>query len=89
MRRMAFRLCCLAALQFAAFAVLAAEPVKIGLIMTYTGQFADAAAQMDNGIKPYVKQHGDSAAGRKIEFIRKDTAGAPKSSRCSACICQR
>lgn len=55
----------------------AQSAVKIGLLMAYTGQFADAAAQMDNGIKLYMKQHGDSVAGRKIEVIRKDTAGAP------------
>jgi branched-chain amino acid transport system substrate-binding protein len=51
--------------------------VKIGLIMTYTGQFADPAAQMDDGIQLYMKQHGDTVAGKKIELIRKDTAGAP------------
>src|SRR4029078_10089891 len=45
-----------------------------GLIMPYSGQFADTALQMDNAIKLYVKEHGDTVAGRKIEFIRKDTA---------------
>ena len=30
---------------------------------------------MDNAIKLYVKQHGDTVAGKKIEFIRKDTGG--------------
>jgi branched-chain amino acid transport system substrate-binding protein len=49
--------------------------VKIGLIMAYSGQFADTATQMDNAIKLYVKQHGDMVAGKKIEFIRKDTGG--------------
>jgi branched-chain amino acid transport system substrate-binding protein len=56
---------------------LAQKTVKIGLIMTYSGQFADPAAQMDNAIKLYVKQHGDTVAGKKIEFIRKDSVGAP------------
>jgi branched-chain amino acid transport system substrate-binding protein len=50
-------------------------PIKIGLIMPYSGQFADAATQMDNAIKLFVKQNGDTVAGRKIEFIRKDTGG--------------
>lgn len=54
----------------------AQQTVKVGLIMTYSGQFADPAAQMDNAIKLYVKQNGDTVAGRKIEFIRKDTGGA-------------
>ena len=64
-----------------AAAMLAAAPahaqgtVKIGLPLTYSGQFADAAAQMDNGIKLYMKQKGDTVAGRRIELIRKDTGG--------------
>jgi branched-chain amino acid transport system substrate-binding protein len=49
--------------------------LKIGLIMPYSGQFADTATQMDNGIKLYIKQHGDKVAGKKIEFIRKDVGG--------------
>src|SRR5712691_9677243 len=49
--------------------------IKIGMIMPYSGQFADTATQMDNGIKLYLKQHGDTIAGRKIEIIRKDTGG--------------
>src|SRR5262249_48639273 len=53
----------------------AQDTVKIGLIMAYTGQFADTAAQMDNAIKLYMKQHGDTVAGKKIELVRKDTGG--------------
>ena len=53
----------------------AQQPLKIGMIMPYTGQFTDTAAQMDNAIKLYMKQHGDVVAGRKIEVIRKDTGG--------------
>src|ERR1700754_5353166 len=53
----------------------AQQTVKIGLIMPYSGQFADTATQMDNAIKLYVKEHGDTVAGKKIEIIRKDTGG--------------
>jgi branched-chain amino acid transport system substrate-binding protein len=49
--------------------------VKIGVIAAYSGQFADTANQIDNGIKLYMKQHGDKVAGKKIEIIRKDTGG--------------
>src|SRR5499425_1146494 len=62
-------------------AMLAAAPahaqgsIKIGLPLTYSGQFADAAAQMDNGIKLYMKQKGDTVAGKKIEIIRRDVGG--------------
>jgi branched-chain amino acid transport system substrate-binding protein len=53
----------------------AQQPIKIGIILAYSGQFADPSAQMDNGIKLYMKQHGETVAGRKIELIRKDTGG--------------
>jgi branched-chain amino acid transport system substrate-binding protein len=55
----------------------AQQSVKIGLIAPFSGQFTDTAVQIDNGVKLYVKQHGDVVAGRKIEIIRRDTAGAP------------
>ncbi len=53
----------------------AQDTVKIGVISAYSGQFADTAAQIDNGIKLYMKQKGDTVAGKKIEIIRKDTGG--------------
>jgi branched-chain amino acid transport system substrate-binding protein len=53
----------------------AQETVKIGVINPYSGQFADTAAQMDNGINLYIKEHGDTVAGKKIELIRRDTGG--------------
>jgi branched-chain amino acid transport system substrate-binding protein len=68
---------------FACVALLAAvmspaganAQIKIGVINSYSGQFADTGAQIDNGIKLYMKQHGDTVAGKKIEIIRKDTGG--------------
>jgi len=65
----------------AVFAALGIGPasaqgtIKIGIILPYSGQFADGAAQLDNGIKLYVQQNGDTVAGKKLEFIRKDTGG--------------
>ncbi|MGE5165900.1 MAG: ABC transporter substrate-binding protein [Sphingobacteriales bacterium] len=53
----------------------AQNTIKIGVINAYSGQFADTAAQIDNGIKLYMKQHGDTVAGKKIELIRKDSGG--------------
>jgi branched-chain amino acid transport system substrate-binding protein len=59
----------------AAVPAAAQQTVKIGLILPYTGQFTDTASQMDNAIKLYVKQHGDTVAGKKLEMVRKDTGG--------------
>src|SRR6516162_6790445 len=67
---------CALALLLGATAADAQETVKIGLIMSYSGQFADTATQMDNGVKLYMKQRGDSAGKSKIELIRKDTGGS-------------
>ncbi len=53
----------------------AQQTVKIGLINVLSGQFADAGIQLDNGVKTYMKQHGDTVAGKKIEIIRRDAGG--------------
>jgi branched-chain amino acid transport system substrate-binding protein len=75
MRRLFIGIGTVVAAWFAATSVNAQDTIKIGLIMPYSGQFADTATQMDNAIKLYVKLHGDTIAGKKIEFIRKDTGG--------------
>jgi branched-chain amino acid transport system substrate-binding protein len=65
----------LAIVAFAASVAQAQGTIKIGIINSYSGQFADTATQIDNGIKLYMKQKGDTVAGKKIELIRKDTGG--------------
>src|SRR5213075_3246763 len=60
---------------FAASAAFAQQTVKIGMPLTLSGQFADAANQMLNGAKTYMKMHGDTVAGKKIELITKDVGG--------------
>ena len=75
MRRLATTLLGLAAAALAGTAAYAADTIKIGLIEPYSGQFADAATQQDNAIKLFMKQNGDTVAGKKIEVIRKDVGG--------------
>src|SRR3954462_399873 len=60
---------------FAASAVSAQQTVKIGMPLELSGQFADTANQMLNGVKTYMKMHGDTVAGKKIEIITKDVGG--------------
>ena len=64
-----------AALLVAAWPAGAQDTIKIGMINVYSGQFADAGIQLDNGAKTYIQQHGDTVAGKKIEIIRKDVGG--------------
>jgi branched-chain amino acid transport system substrate-binding protein len=58
------------------FSATAQETVKVGLILPYSGPFADAANQLEAGIKLYMQKNGDTVAGKKIEIIRKDSGGA-------------
>ncbi len=53
----------------------AQQTIKIGLLLPYSGPFAETARQIDNGVKLYVKEHGDTVAGKKIEILDRDTTG--------------
>src|SRR3954471_11727407 len=75
MRTLLVGLSGLAAAFLAAPPAGAQDTIKIGIILPYSGQFADTGNQLDNAIKLYVKQHGDTVAGKKLEFIRKDVGG--------------
>ena len=62
---------------FAFTAAQAQETVKIGLIVPMTGGQASTGKQIDNAVKLYMQQHGDTVAGKKIEVILKDDAAVP------------
>lgn len=53
----------------------AQETVKIGVILPYSGPFADAANQLQAGIDLYIAKHGSEVAGKTIELVKKDTGG--------------
>ncbi len=75
MKRALMAGCALLAAGLVPGAAGAQDSIKIGLIMPYSGQFADTATQMDDGLKLYLKQHGDKLAGKKVEIVRKDVGG--------------
>ncbi len=49
--------------------------IKIGVIDQFSGQFADFGQQIGNGIDTYVREHGDTVAGKKIEILKRDQSG--------------
>jgi branched-chain amino acid transport system substrate-binding protein len=51
--------------------------VKIGLIVPMTGGQASTGRQIDNAVKLYMEQNGDTVAGKKIVVILKDDAAVP------------
>jgi branched-chain amino acid transport system substrate-binding protein len=58
--------------------------VKVGLILPMTGGQASTGKQIDNAIKLYMKQHGDTVAGKKIEIILKDDGAVPDKTKTAA-----
>lgn len=60
---------------FAAPSAWGQDTIKVGVIASFSGPFADYGKQMQGGIKAWMAQHGDSVAGKKIQIIYKDTTG--------------
>ena len=65
-----------AALALAAASVASAgDTIKIGVVAPFSGPFAEYGRQMDVGMRAYLKVHGDTVAGKKIQILLKDTTG--------------
>ncbi|HLZ05879.1 MAG TPA: ABC transporter substrate-binding protein [Bradyrhizobium sp.] len=62
----------------------AADSVKIGLILPMTGGQASTGKQIDNAIKLYMQEHGDTVAGKKVEIILKDDGAVPDKTKTAA-----
>ena len=69
---------------FAAMPAHAEDSVKIGLILPMTGGQASTGKQIENAIKLYMQQHGDTVAGKKVEVIVKDDAAMPDKTKTAA-----
>ena len=52
-----------------------AKDLKIGLVLSVSGPFADYGKQIQHGIDLYMAEHGDTVAGRKVKLIVKDDTG--------------
>jgi branched-chain amino acid transport system substrate-binding protein len=55
----------------------AQDTVKIGLIVAMTGQQASTGKQIKAAVDLYMKEHGDTVAGKKIQVLLRDSAGVP------------
>src|SRR6266536_2292370 len=63
---------CLALLAVSA----AAQTIKIGVILTYSGPFAQVGDEIDKGLKLYIKEHEkELPAGVKLELVVRDDTG--------------
>lgn len=51
------------------------EAVRLGIIASYSGPYADYGRQFDAGMATYLDQYGGKLGGRRVEIIRRDTGG--------------
>ena len=56
---------------------LAADPLKIGVLMPTSGVFAVLGQRQLNGMRFAVEEAGGEVAGRKIEMLHEDSEGKP------------
>src|SRR2546421_1434053 len=69
------KLFCGAAMLALASAVSAQNVVKLGMVGEFSGPFAQYGQQILGGMKAYMKQHGHTIAGKKVENVQKATTG--------------
>ncbi len=65
----------LAALALVFAGAVAAQDVKIGVVGPFSGGAADYGKQMEAGMKAWLKLHGDTMAGHKVQILVRDTGG--------------
>jgi len=53
------------------------DRIKVGLMLPYTGTFAQLGVAIENGFKLFVQEQGGSLAGKKIEFFKVDDESEP------------
>jgi branched-chain amino acid transport system substrate-binding protein len=51
------------------------QAFRIGLILPMTGPFASTGRQIDAAVKTYLRQHGESFGGRRVEILLRDDTG--------------
>jgi branched-chain amino acid transport system substrate-binding protein len=77
--RAAPRLLTLAAVLAASAAVAqpASGPIKVGLMLPYSGTYAALGTAIENGFKLYVQEQGGKLGGREIQYFKVDDESEP------------
>ena len=74
------RIACSASIAFfggAAFAQGASGPIKIGLMLPYSGTYAALGNAIENGFKLYVQEQGGKLGGREVQYFKVDDESEP------------
>ena len=59
-------------------AIAQGTPLKVGLMLPYTGTFAKLGQFIDQGMRLYVERQGGKLAGREISFVTVDDESKPE-----------
>jgi branched-chain amino acid transport system substrate-binding protein len=82
--RLALLVAALVMVALPSFGASAADrpPIKVGVMFSFSGDNARAGEALNFGIATFLKEHGDSVAGRKIVLVRRDTGNmSPETSK--------
>ena len=55
----------------------ASGPIKVGLMLPYTGTYAALGNAIENGFKLYVQEQGGKLGGREIQYFKVDDESEP------------
>lgn len=59
-------------------AIAQSAPLKVGMMLPYTGTYAKLGQFIDDGFKLYVEQQGGKLGGREISFVQVDDESKPE-----------
>jgi len=65
------------ALAFAGSAFAQGAPLKVGLMLPYSGTYAAIGTAIENGFKLYVQEQGGKLGGRDIQYFKVDDESEP------------
>src|SRR5438105_10766589 len=67
-----------AAAPFRSAALAQGAPLKVGMMLPYTGTYAKLGQFIDDGFRLYVEQKGGKLGGRAISFVQVDDESKPE-----------
>ncbi len=59
-------------------AIAQGAPIKVGLMLPYTGTYAKLGQFIDSGFRLYVEQKGGKLGGREVTFVQVDDESKPE-----------
>ncbi|MGZ8387501.1 MAG: ABC transporter substrate-binding protein [Rhodoplanes sp.] len=65
------------ALPFPRPAFAQAQPIKVGLLLPYSGTYAQLGEAITRAMELYLKQNGGKLAGREVVFVKLDDEASP------------